>query len=95
MVTSYSSRSSVTTSYNWRDPVGIVYLTDLGNILTDDFGEGLYISQTNTQYVQNRAYTWQTWNDLWSQTWDDLGSQTWNDLYTWLAPTIYTSRPTI
>ena len=95
-MTIYSWRTIPTTSYSWRDPVGIVYLTDdFWNILTDDLGQWLYISQTNTQYTTDRTYIGQTWDDLWSMTWDDLWSMTWDDLFTWIAPTIYTSRPTI
>lgn len=98
MVTSYSSRSSVTTSYSSREPIGILYLTDLGNILTDDFGEGLYISQTNTQYTTRPQIvrgdsmpvieTWY-WDD--TKLWDDL--KLWNDSLTLGTP--YTSRPSI
>lgn len=99
MVTSYNSRSSVTTSYSSREPIGIVYLEDdFWNILTDDFGQGLYISQTNTQYTTRPQIvrgdsmpvieSWY-WDD--TKLWDD--SKLWNDSISLWTP--YSSRPSI
>lgn len=97
MPTVYSSRPSVTTTYSGRDPVGRKYLSteDWKIITTESWAWIIAIDSSNTAYTTNRLYTWQTWDDLWSQTWDDIGTMTWDDLFTGIKPAIYTSRPII
>lgn len=92
MPTYFTWRTSPTTTYSGRDPVGRKYL-DNGQwvILTAESWAWLIaIDSSNTAYTTNRWYTAQT---LWEIAWT-LGWMAWTlaDYYTWILPTNYTWR---